>query len=226
MPNSIKRRITEADNYFWMLLALLVLLFLSAVADQLGDEILNRFMGTMLTAVILVAVWSLEHERFPFNSRVGVTVLFIVIEGSEFILEHFHLGTLQLATLLLFAIGTIIVACRQVLLTGAVDSNKIVGAICIYMLMGMAWAEAYLLVERLFPGSLPALSGEHWRNHVHDALYFSYVSLTTLGFGDISPTQPLARYLAYMQAVVGQFYIAIVVASLIGARMSDDKRVS
>lgn len=139
-------------------------------------------------------------------------------------LEYYHLGTLQIVLLLLFTVGTIVVASRQVLLTGAVDFNKIIGSICIYLLIGMAWAVAYLLVERLFPGSVPALSGDHWREHVQDALYFSYVTLTTLGYGDISSTQPLARYLAYMQAIVGQFYVAIVVASLIGARMSGDSR--
>ena len=89
------------------------------------------------------------------------------------------------------------------------------------MLMGIGWALAYLLVENLFPGSIPPLSGENWRYEVQEAVYFSYVSLTTLGFGDISPIQPLARYLTFMQAIVGQFYIAIVVASLIGARLSD-----
>ena len=116
------------------------------------------------------------------------------------------------------------IASRQVLLTGAVDSNKIVGSICIFLMMGVAWAVTYLLLERMFPGSIPGLSGENWRHHVQDALYFSYVSLTTLGYGDISPAQPLARYLAYMQAVVGQFYVAIVVASLVGAVMASDKR--
>lgn len=220
MAKAHMKKITEQDNYYWLLLALLVLLFASALGTQMGLEVLTRITAILFTAIVLVAVWSMEQHRFPFSSRVGVTVLFVLLEGSEFILGDYHLGTLQLVSLLLFMVGTITVACRQVLMTGSVDANKIVGAICIYLLMGMAWAMAYLLVERLFPGSIPALSGDHWRPHVQDALYFSYVSLTTLGYGDMSPVQPLARYLAYMQAVTGQFYVAIVIASLIGGRMS------
>jgi hypothetical protein len=53
------------------------------------------------------------------------------------------------------------------------------------------------------------------------AVYYSFVTMTTLGFGDISPLQPLARYLTYLEAVTGQFYIAILVASLIGVRLAD-----
>lgn len=224
MVKTRKKRITTTDNYIWLLLAMLVLFFCGAVTDQLDLYYLTRLMAMALMAVVLVAVWSLEQDRWPFSSRVAVTLLFIVVEGADFMLEYYHLGTLQIVLLLLFTVGTIVVASRQVLLTGAVDFNKIIGSICIYLLIGMAWAVAYLLVERLFPGSVPALSGDHWREHVQDALYFSYVTLTTLGYGDISSTQPLARYLAYMQAIVGQFYVAIVVASLIGARMSGDSR--
>jgi voltage-gated potassium channel len=224
MVKTRKKRITTADNYIWLLLAMLVLFFSGAAAEQLGLHHLSRLTAMALMAVVLVAVWSLERDRWPFSSRVGVTLLFIIVEGANIMLDHYHLGTVQIALLLLFTVGTIVVACRQVLLTGAVDFNKIIGSICIYLLMGMAWAEAYLLVERIFPGSVPELSGANWREHVQDALYFSYISLTTLGYGDISPAQPLARYLAYMQAIVGQFYVAIVVASLIGARMSGDSR--
>ena len=224
MAEARRKEITSQDNYIWLLLALLVLFFASALAAQMDLEILARLTSISLTGIILVAVWSVEKNRFPFSSRIGVTVLFVLLEGGEFLLESHHLGTVQMISLLLFTMGTIVLASRQVLMTGSVDGNKIVGSICIFLLLGIVWAEAYLLVERLFPGSIPALSGDNWRAHVQDALYFSYVSLTTLGYGDISPVQPLARYLAYMEAVTGQFYVAIVIASLIGGRVSGDTR--
>jgi len=214
------RQITNKDNYVWLLLSLMVLFFGGALAQQLGNETVNRIMGASLTAIILVAVWSLERGRFNLSSRIGITALFIIIEGGEYLLNVYHLGMVQLATMLAFVILTISICCRQVLFTGAVDSNKIIGAICIYLLMGMAWALAYLLVEFMFPGSIPNLAYEHWRSGIQEALYFSYITLTTLGYGDISPVQPVARYLVYMQAITGQFYVAIVVASLIGARMT------
>ena len=214
------RQITNKDNYVWLLLSLMLLFFGGALAEQLGNEIVNRIMGASLTAIILVAVWSLERGRFNLSSRIGITAIFIIIEGGEYLLNIYHLGTIQLVTMLVFVILTITICSRQVLLTGAVDGNKIVGAICIYFLMGMAWALAYLLVEFIFPGSIPNLGFENWRSGFQEALYYSYITLTTVGYGDISPVQPVARYLTFMQAITGQFYVAIVVASLIGARMT------
>ena len=59
-----------------------------------------------------------------------------------------------------------------------------------------------------------------WYENFADGTYFSFVTLTTLGYGDISPVTPVARFLVYMEAIVGVFYMAILVASLIGMRVS------
>lgn len=222
MAKLIKRpRISKEDNYYYLLLALMVLLFCGALFEQLGaDLLLSQLTGVALTMVILVAVWSLERGRYPIYSRAGLTILLLVVVVVEYAFEHYGLALLQLGTIFLFTVFTIIIASRQVLLSGSVDSNKIVGAICIYVFMALAWAMAYLLVEQIFPGSLPALDGEDWRDDMQKAFYYSFVCITTLGFGDISPMQPLARYLTYLEAVTGQFYIAILVASLIGVKLS------
>jgi voltage-gated potassium channel len=213
-------KITASDNYFWLLIALLVLFFFSALFEQLGSELLSRLMGVMLTTIILVAVWSIERLSHQLFSRVGITVLLLIIVAAEYIFEHYSMALLQLITILGFTVATIVIASKQVLLSGSVDGNKIIGAICIYMFLAIAWAMGYLLVEQVFPGSLPALEGADWRQDMQKAVYYSFVTITTLGFGDISPAQPLARYLTYLEAVTGQFYIAILVASLIGVRLS------
>jgi voltage-gated potassium channel len=59
-----------------------------------------------------------------------------------------------------------------------------------------------------------------WFTLFPDFIYFSFVTITTLGFGDISPTLPVARFLVYLEAIIGQFYLAILVASLVGSRLS------
>jgi len=217
---SLLPSISEHDNYIWLLLAMLVVLFIGSVGQQMHNMLLDRLMGISMVLIVLVAVWSLERGRFPVLTRVGISLLFIAVESMETLFEKYDLSLLQLGTLLVFTITTIVICCRQALFTGSVDRNKIMGAICIYILLGIAWAQAYLIVEAIFPGSFPAFSDGYWRNNTAPALYFSYTTLTSVGFGDIVPTEPLTRHLAYMQAITGQLYLAIVVASLIGARMS------
>tara|TARA_R110002110_G_scaffold415561_2_gene650887 strand:- start:92117 stop:92785 length:669 start_codon:yes stop_codon:yes gene_type:complete len=216
--------ITERDNFIWLLLSLMVLFFLSALFDQLDNAALGRAVGGLISVTVLVAVWSLEEPRFALVARWGVAVLVVGFLALEWLLQYSGLALLQLIFLLLCSIATVVICCRQVLFAGYVDGNKIIGAICIYMLLGVVWALSYLLVEQLFPGSLPGLSGADWREQLQEALYFSIVTLTTLGYGDMSPVQPLGRYLAFMQALTGQFYTAILVASLIGVRLADRER--
>ena len=90
--------------------------------------------------------------------------------------------------------------------------------------MGLIWAVIYLLLGLMIPGAFNGQGATPWYNNFPDFVYFSFVSLTTLGFGDISPAVPVARFLVYMEAIVGQFYIAILVASLVGIRISDQQK--
>jgi len=221
MPGYRMGKINEQDNFLWLLISLLVLFLLSAFFEQLESDALGRLTGISLTVIVLVAVWSVEHGERSLVSRLGISGLLVGIVAFELLFERYSLAILQLLTLQVFIVMTIVFACRQVLLSGNVDFNKIVGAICIYVFLAIAWALAYLLVEQFFPGSLPGLEGGDWRESMQKALYYSFVTMTTLGFGDISPLQPLARYLTYLEAVTGQFYIAILVASLIGVRLAD-----
>lgn len=220
------KNIARAGNYIWLLLVLLLLAVCSAIAAQFDLDILRIVASSSMAFVILVAVWSSQRNQYPFTSRIAVTCAIVFVEGGGLVLDYYHLGTAQLLLFLLFILATIVLACRQVLFTGDVGTNEVVGSICIFMLLGMAWAVAYLVVERLLPGSLPELAGEHWRDHLHESIYFSFVTLTSVGYGDISPAQPVAHFLAYLQGITGQFYLAIVVASLIGAKMSEDARGS
>jgi len=79
----------------------------------------------------------------------------------------------------------------------------------------------YLLIAEAVPEAFNGLHQAPWYENFSALSYFSFVTLTTLGYGDISPRLALPKFLAYMEAVVGVLYIAILVASLIGARMSE-----
>ncbi len=221
MPKLRINKISEQDNFLWLLVALLALFFMNAFFEQIESDALGWLTGVFLTIIVLVAVWSAEREKRSLVSRLGISALLFAIVASEALFKHYSLAILQLVTLLAFIVTTIVFASRQVLFSGSVDFNKIVGAICIYVFLAIAWALAYLLVEQFFPGSIPDLQGGDWRESMQKAVYYSFVTMTTLGFGDISPLQPLARYLTYLEAVTGQFYIAILVASLIGVRLAD-----
>jgi hypothetical protein len=108
----------------------------------------------------------------------------------------------------------------QVFRDGPVTYHRIQGAIAAYLLLGVTWAGAYKLVALLFPGAFTGAVGnetalsESW-------LYFSYATLSTVGYGDIVAHHPIARSLAVMEALVGQLYPAILIARLVSQEVQD-----
>ncbi|MGB8885152.1 MAG: potassium channel family protein [Candidatus Korobacteraceae bacterium] len=100
----------------------------------------------------------------------------------------------------------------QVFRTGPVTHLRIQGAIAVYLLFGLAWAHAYHIANILLPGSFNAV-GE--LSTVQDWAYYSFVTLTTVGYGDITPVHPIARNLAITEALTGQLYLAVMLARLV-----------
>jgi hypothetical protein len=126
------------------------------------------------------------------------------------------------AIFLSFTVATIL---RTVYREGQVSADSVFGAFCGYVLVGVAFGHLYGLSDLVAPGSFQAreefVAQFQDPNRRHFLLtYFSLVTLTTVGYGDITPATDLARGLAAVEAIVGQFYIAVLVAELIGKRVA------
>jgi hypothetical protein len=127
------------------------------------------------------------------------------------------LSNICLLVILTFFLASIL---GEVLRAGRVTADKIYGAICVYFLIGYVWTFAYAILEQVQPGSFssqdaPGPVAEHIAR-VNRMRYFSFVTLTTVGFGDILPRSSTARTLATLEAVMGQIYLAVLVARLVG----------
>jgi voltage-gated potassium channel len=109
---------------------------------------------------------------------------------------------------------------RQIAASNVLSPNRIVGAICVYLLIGVIWSIAYALLELAAPGSFEGIANDMSSAWEPDWMYYSFVTLTSLGYGDLLPLTNSARTLSYMETVVGQFYLAIMVAGLVGAYLS------
>jgi hypothetical protein len=102
----------------------------------------------------------------------------------------------------------------------ALSADSIFGAVCGYLFLGLGWAVLYLMIEGARPHSFaasPALLGTQEPARIDPSVlsYYSFVTLTTVGYGDVTPVSPLTRTLAWIEAITGQFYLAVVVAGLV-----------
>jgi voltage-gated potassium channel len=131
----------------------------------------------------------------------------------------FHLWA---AAFLAYAMATIL---SSILGEKEVSADSVYGAFSGYLLAGLAFGHLYCVVEILLPGSFSGdvsfrneLQIEHHRHFLLS--YFSFITLTTVGYGDVVPVKAAARGLAIVEAIVGQFYIAVLIAELIGKRVA------
>jgi len=123
---------------------------------------------------------------------------------------------------------TVVALLKHLFTSDRVTVNTISASLCAYLLLGVLWAIVYPVTETLAPGSFgfgDAGRGGHasmrfGSQNAMFALYYSLVTLSTLGYGDITPVLPTARMLAAMQAVVGQLYLAVLVARLVGLQIA------
>ncbi|RKZ64224.1 MAG: two pore domain potassium channel family protein [Gammaproteobacteria bacterium] len=216
--------VSEKNNFLYLTVGMVLLLFVGAISDQFEGMVGHQLVQAFSVINIAIGIYGFRSEKMWFHSKIGITALIISIVVIGVILELLHLYYLHLILLFCFYIWAIWLAGRQVLFSGAVDMNRIVGAICIYLLMGLIWTLMYLFIAQAIPGAFNGVEQMVWYDNFADVAYYSYVTLTTLGYGDISPVAPIARFLVYMEAVVGVFYMAILVASLIGVGISESNK--
>ena len=110
-----------------------------------------------------------------------------------------------------------------VLGSGRVTSDKIFAAICVYMLLGYGWTFVYSLLLEVQPQSFAATSEVARNDYVGRILqlrYFSFMTLTTVGYGDIVPHSQAARTMAILEAVMGQFYLMVLIGRLVGLHIA------
>jgi voltage-gated potassium channel len=104
-----------------------------------------------------------------------------------------------------------------------ITADSLYGAFCGYLMVGLVFGNIYTMLELIHPGSFlgDALKERDTQDHHFLFCYFSFLTLTTVGYGDIVPARDIARGVAIVEAICGQFYIAVLVAELIGRRSTN-----
>tara|TARA_B100000809_G_scaffold110102_1_gene108647 strand:- start:1362 stop:2093 length:732 start_codon:yes stop_codon:yes gene_type:complete len=213
---------TRQDNFIYLTFALILLLLGTSLAQQFFEGSVQRLVQSATIVTLLVAIWGVDSKDFILRKTFIFPIAILLFSVFGAWLDNAGFDQLYLLLLLSFFTSTALRTTKQVMFTGNIDGNKILGAICLYLLMGLIWAVLYTLIQLSFPNSFTNINNSNeWFTLFPDFIYLSFVTITTLGFGDISPLLPISRFLVYFEAIVGQFYLAILVASLIGSHMSN-----
>lgn len=200
-----------------LLLLLFVTVFIMPAVIAYGTQ-WRLFSDVMLTLVLASGVLAVADHRKHAMALAAVSVIVVAVRWAEWIVPVGMLVALReistLCALLVLASAVGI----NVFARGPVLADRIFGSIVLYLLLGLIWGITYALVDASVPA---AFAGASDANGDPTAwVYFSLVTLTTLGYGDITPVARVARSLATLEALIGQLYPAIIIARLVSLQMT------
>ena len=219
-------RNTLSQHRFVVLLQALVLFMLATPVVQLLGP--SRLASGVLTVLFLVmicmAAFAVSTRRRTGIVTVSLVVPVFIFQWLNLALDWHSVEIARLALGIVFLSYIVAVILRYLFATERVTFDVICASLCVYILLGVVWALGYSLLESIAPHSFafsladPAdsVTMEFGGERTVFALYYSFVTMTTLGYGDIVPTTSLARMVAVVQAVTGQLYLVVLVARLVG----------
>lgn len=224
-----RKRFLSADHvYRDLAISLMVILVLGPIAENMiGPSLIDSYLTA---ALLFVALYSIT--RSTSQVMIGLALGIPAIAGSVYNAATSDTLTNNVVPIMLTTIfiGFLIWhVLKDVLVGTRLRSEQIFGAICAYLLIGFLFAGIYGFVlvadptALSFSDSLTAAIDGNARGSNGVLTYYSFVTMSTLGYGDISPVSSVARTLAWIEAVVGQLYLAVVIAALVGGYIAKPK---
>ncbi|UCD74255.1 MAG: two pore domain potassium channel family protein [Phycisphaerales bacterium] len=223
-------RIAPQRRFIVLLIALLLVLVITPVWRLLAPA---STPGAARVVVAIVFMIMLVAAGYAVGRSVRMLIVASTLAALVGVLQILVLlidgpgvrAANQLATILF--VGYLITQGLRYLFTvHTVTMDTIAASLCIYILLGLLWSSVFTLTEILVPGSFAfAYAEEVQPGRFGDpgsgaALYYSLVTLSTLGYGDVVPTSPSARLFAAIEAIIGQAYLAVIVARLVGLQIA------
>jgi hypothetical protein len=178
-----------------------------------GKDDEQRYGDVVFSLLLVSGVAIAWGRRWLFPLAVFVGSVALAVRWMAFLTPTLALqvwaGIWSLAAVIVITV----VLLAQVFRSGPVTSYRVQGAIAVYLVFGVGWAHAYHITELLHPGSFNSTAGPI--TSVVDWAYYSYITLSTVGYGDITPVRPIARTLSTGEALTGQLYLAVLIARLV-----------
>lgn len=216
-------------RFFILLVAMILLMVVTSALHTFGSEaniLIRRIVVEIVFAIMLLAaIFAVSHQRSTVCIAAILVAVMVFLQGlnlkverDSIIVTHHFLGILFLG----YTIAHIV---KYLFVSKRVTFDVICASLCVYLLMGLMWAFAYSTLYTWDHGAFAYAFAEEGGMRFssepsNEALYYSFVTLTTLGYGDITPRSPIARVLAATEAFLGQLYLVVLVARLVGLHIS------
>jgi hypothetical protein len=207
---------TNSDHSLAALLAFLVvyLFFVYPLGSQ--EERIDTLGAVSFSIIVVLGVMATTSHTLLRIAMVILAALAFLSHWMHFFLGGHAAHMVAAGAAALFFSGQAVILLQRVFQAGSINLYRIYGAVAAYLIIGLLWAELYVFIYLAVPGAFhveaSTLFGEP---PTTEMFYFSFVTLTTLGLGDITPVHPMARSMVTLEALIGQIYPAVLLARLV-----------
>jgi hypothetical protein len=208
------------SKYFYLLVSLIC--YFIGTPFLVHKQISNFIISTLLSIFIVLCINLISAKRFLLYSSIALGIIALM---TYWIMSYSgmseRLAFIHYSTILVFLVIMTYYVISAVAEQKHITTDSLLGAICGYFMLGLLWSQIYLLIDAVNPYAF----SNHYiatsiRDHVQHFIYYSFQTITTLGFGDILPASDVARTFSWLEAVTGQIYLAVWISQLVGLRIA------
>ena len=209
-------------KYAILLLVLCLLIAFAPTATATGSAVL---VEVLFDAVIIVGAYSVTRSSAPRWPFLALTVLTFVARWCALLWGGVEPETIAVALTVIWTALVVVIVLGELFSSRGATSGAITKSILVYLLIAVVFGNLYELIELSRPGSFSGIPSPSALDALGDAfLYFSLVTLTTVGFGDIMPVSSLVRPVVALEGAVGTLYIAVIIARLVALHVASGNR--
>lgn len=213
----------EIGRFRFLLISLMMLIGLRPLLDEWieGRILANVFTDIFFAFALMSGLHAIRGQPGQLRISLLLAIAIIFLGSLHYIVQIKRLDQLQLLLSAIFLVQMLVMIWVHIVKENEVTIELVMAAACAYILLGLVWAYAYFFLEIFHPNSFKA--SEQLGDDLWDFYYYSFVTLTTMGYGDILSVTRSARALSILEAITGQLYLAIMISWLVGIHASQSK---
>jgi len=214
--SSSQGRVSRGSRFLYLFLTQVLLLAVLPWLDKATwSSVLVRLVGG---AALYFTVYAVSEKRAHWIIALALTIPAGILNATYALHPDPKIAIPTWLCTIASLLFSLVALLRAVIRTREITSDTIYGALSVYMLIGIVWGVCYILLETLQPGALAMDPTRHPQHQLDwfDCMFYSFVTLTTVGYGDMIPVSGPARSLSVLEAICGVMYVAILVARLVG----------
>jgi hypothetical protein len=203
-------------RFVFLLISILLLFVVRPLLE--GHIGIGLLLEIFFSFILFSGIYAVSQKRYHFVIALVIAIPSLVLLWSRHLLESPSLILAKDSLMILFYGYTMMIILSHIFREKEVTADLIMGAVCVYFFLGLMWGSVFSVLESMQPGSFQIGQGQ--TADITNFVYYSFVTQTTLGYGDITPITSPARSLSLLEAVIGQLYLAVLIARLVGVHIA------